>query len=229
METALIPVRNELIGGETIQAVNARELYNFLDVESNFSTWMNRRIEEGAFIEGQDFLPKKEEIAKGRPPKGYIISLDMAKHLCMLERNDKGKQARQYFVECEKKLRQIASAPASELEVLHRMTGAMLEQSRQLAEVKTLTEKNASDLRELAAHVNREEEHFTILAWARLHGMNIDRKTGAALGMKARVLSKKNGYTFFPVKDVRWGTVNAYHQDILAVVCSDWMRKGAAA
>lgn len=88
------------------RAVNARELHQFLEVETRFNDWISRRIEEYQFIEKQDFevLLKNEKNSNGgRPLKEYIISIDMAKELSMVERNEKGKLARLYFIEMEKK------------------------------------------------------------------------------------------------------------------------------
>lgn len=82
--------------------VDARELYEFLDVESNFTTWFGRMVEYG-FAEGVDFVPFLEESTGGRPRQSYSITLDMAKHIAMLQRSEKGMQARAYFIEVEKK------------------------------------------------------------------------------------------------------------------------------
>lgn len=91
------------------RAVNARELHQFLEVETRFNDWISRRIEEYQFIEKQDFevLLKNEKNSNGgRPLKEYIISIDMAKELSMVERNEKGKLARLYFIEMEKKAKE---------------------------------------------------------------------------------------------------------------------------
>lgn len=90
-------------------SVSARELHSFLKVGKVFGAWINERIEQFGFIENQDYVVFSE-IGKnpkgGRPAKEYILSMDMAKELSMLERSDKGKQARIYFIECEKRLRE---------------------------------------------------------------------------------------------------------------------------
>ncbi len=90
------------------RAVNARELHQFLEVETRFNDWISRRIEEYQFIEKQfEVLLKNEKNSNGgRPLKEYIISIDMAKELSMVERNEKGKLARLYFIEMEKKAKE---------------------------------------------------------------------------------------------------------------------------
>ncbi|MGT3194556.1 antA/AntB antirepressor family protein, partial [Yersinia enterocolitica] len=104
MNTQLIPVFNGTI-------CDARHLHTFLEVGKDFSTWIRIRITEYGFIENQDFilLPKTGEQRKGRGGhnrKDYHLTLDTAKELAMVERNEKGRQIRRYFIECEKRLHQ---------------------------------------------------------------------------------------------------------------------------
>ena len=121
--TELISLTQSTINGELQQTVNARELHAFLQSKQDFSTWIKNRVEQYDFVENQDFVifsENSEKIQKGRPSKDYYITLDMAKELAMVERNDKGKQARQYFIECERKLRerQLKLAPTTYVEAL---------------------------------------------------------------------------------------------------------------
>ena len=106
----LIKLNEQTINNELVQTVNARELHAFLGNGDMFANWIKNRIEKYGFVENQDFLSFLETTKKpsgGRPSREYYITLDMAKQLTMVENNDKGKQARRYFIECEKKLREI--------------------------------------------------------------------------------------------------------------------------
>jgi phage anti-repressor protein/phage antirepressor YoqD-like protein len=99
-------IDSRLIGDQSVNAVNARDLHAFLGNKDNFSHWISDRIRQYEFVEGRDFevfgnLPQNPQ--GGRPSKEYAITLDMAKELAMVERNEKGKEARQYFIECERK------------------------------------------------------------------------------------------------------------------------------
>ncbi len=103
---ALINVVMAKIGEETVTAVNARDLHQFLEVGKDFTTWIKDRIAKYGFVETHDFevFPETgENPFGGRPTQKYLISLDMAKELSMVERTAKGKQARQYFIECERR------------------------------------------------------------------------------------------------------------------------------
>ena len=105
----LISLTQSAINGELQQTVNARELHEFLGNGDMFANWIKHRVEKYGFVENQDFVSFL--VATKKPNGGrtieYYITLDMAKELSMVERNEKGKQARQYFIECEKKLREI--------------------------------------------------------------------------------------------------------------------------
>lgn len=105
MAGPLIPVSKNQIGDDLKQTVNARELHAFLEVGKVFAAWIQERIEQFDFIENEDFVVISESGKNpngGRPSKEYFIVLDMAKQLAMVERNAKGKQARLYFIQCEK-------------------------------------------------------------------------------------------------------------------------------
>ena len=82
-------------------AVSARDLHEFLEVKTAYKDWFPRMCEYG-FAEGQDFCSFLSESTGGRPAQDAILTIDMAKEICMLQRNEKGKIARQYFLQLEK-------------------------------------------------------------------------------------------------------------------------------
>ncbi|SHF57249.1 Phage anti-repressor protein [Marinomonas polaris DSM 16579] len=121
MAVQLIPLHTRSINEQTLDTVNARDLHTFLELGRDFNTWINARIKRYGFIEGEDFKcvenlssPKwgstKSRVQK---VKDYFLTLDMAKELAMVERNDKGKQARRYFIDCEKQLHEQKQLPAT--------------------------------------------------------------------------------------------------------------------
>lgn len=102
---AFLPIVAQAIDGAEQQTVDARKLHQFLEVGKDFSTWIKDRIEQFDFVENQDFASFPQNWGKGRPTVDYYVSIDMAKELSMVERNAKGKEARRYFIECEKELK----------------------------------------------------------------------------------------------------------------------------
>ncbi|EKY3790534.1 antA/AntB antirepressor family protein [Campylobacter coli] len=105
--TDLIPLRHN-------NQILARDLYFFIDAKRQFANWINERIENYDFIEKQDYIIELV-YTKGRPRKEYYITLDMAKELCMVENNEKGRQARRYFIECEKRLKNLEAKQMQKL------------------------------------------------------------------------------------------------------------------
>ena len=85
------------------QTVSARELHEQLHIGTKFTTWFERMKEYG-FTEGNEFFPKMGETSEsgGRPSVDYDISVDMAKQICMIQRSEKGRLYRQYFIDLEK-------------------------------------------------------------------------------------------------------------------------------
>ena len=91
-----------------IQLIDARELHRRLGVQTKFTNWFPRRVEEYRFDEGKDYftenqlLPKNGQKVSHRPRTEYFLTIDMAKEIAMVERTEVGKKIRNYFIEMEK-------------------------------------------------------------------------------------------------------------------------------
>ncbi|MBN6739139.1 antA/AntB antirepressor family protein [Acidithiobacillus sp. MC6.1] len=110
----LIPIEQTVLDNSAVlSTVNARELHAFLEVGKDFSNWIKDRINQYDFIENQDFIVCSPDLASkqgrgGHNAKEYHLTLDMAKEISMVERNAKGKEARQYFITCERRAKAAA-------------------------------------------------------------------------------------------------------------------------
>ena len=92
--------------GENV--VSARELHSFLGASERFSSWMERNFQYG-FVENQDYSGCKHFNALANQLlDDFVLTIDCAKEIAMIQRTDKGKQARQYFIECEKQLLEVS-------------------------------------------------------------------------------------------------------------------------
>lgn len=108
----LIPIQDN----DGAQAVMGRDLHKFLEVTSRYNDWMGRLIEKYGFVAGQDFYSKmSKNNGRGRPVGDHILTLDMAKEISMVQNNDKGRQARRYFIECERRAKEPAELSGPEL------------------------------------------------------------------------------------------------------------------
>ena len=120
----LITITKQNIGAEEVNSVDARELHEFLENKYQFSNWINSRIKQYDFIQGTDFIIIKNSYFSP-PRKDYTISIDMAKELAMVEKNQKGKEARKYFIQCEKELKQIQPKLPSYSESLRQLADSL--------------------------------------------------------------------------------------------------------
>lgn len=87
--------------------VDARELHSKLLSKQEFSNWIKRRIENYGFIESEDFLTTLSKSSGGRPSVEYTLTLDTGKEIAMVENNEIGRAIRKYFIEVEKKVKQM--------------------------------------------------------------------------------------------------------------------------
>ena len=101
----LIPVFSGLIQNQQVQLCNARSLHAFLESKQQYSHWIKDRIADYGFQQNEDYIIVTER-TNGRPRKEYHITLDMGKELGMVERNERGRQIRKYFIECERRATQ---------------------------------------------------------------------------------------------------------------------------
>lgn len=181
-------MENEIIKIETlengVQAVSARELYQFLGgAKSQFARWAKQNIANNNFAVEYEDYEGFDIVSNGNQCMDYALTLDFAKELCMLSQCEKGKQARQYFIECERQLKimQQDSYMISD-PVTRAQKWIKEEQERQrLAE---LTQQQAATL---AAAAPKLEYHDRVLQAS--NGINI-REVAADYGLSAIKLNR---------------------------------------
>ena len=111
--SSLIPTFNGKLDGYEQPLVNARDLHEFLQVETPFHKWIQRRIHDHNFAESLDFIGTDKFVrtvagfmgSRDIAVQEYHLTVDMAKELAMLENNERGRQARRYFIGIEKQSR----------------------------------------------------------------------------------------------------------------------------
>lgn len=103
------------------QHCDARDLHGALGVRRDFSTWFKDRVEQYRFIEGEDFSPNLGKSIGGRPATNYLITVDMAKELAMIENNEIGRRIRRYFIEAEKKARELLIEQANQVQPIEQV------------------------------------------------------------------------------------------------------------
>lgn len=181
----LIKISNNKISDFVVKTVNARELHDFLEVKSRFNDWINNRIRDFGFVENQDFVTVTKNLVSGGIQKEIYLSIDMAKELSMVERNEKGKQARQYFIEMEKVAK--STDPMMLLNDPVYLRGALATYSERVIELTPKAEafdrlatatEGAMNLTSAAKHLQIQPRAFNQFLFA--HGWIYKRTVGSA-------------------------------------------------
>lgn len=147
IENELVPVY-ETSTGEKV--VYGSELHEVLGAPSVYREWVKRRLSDIDAIENEDFQGVEISTPSGQTKKDHIIKLDIAKEMAMLERNEKGKQVRRYFIQVEKKYKSASLATQELSPQLQVMINLEIEQKRQ-AEKLEYVEERIESIREVVA------------------------------------------------------------------------------
>lgn len=214
----------ELIKIDENNKVDGRELYAFLHVKTPYTMWFERMCEYG-FTENADYWTANKNVIRDdgavMPQKrvDHTMTISMAKEISMIQRNERGKQARLYFIECENKLKTL-SKPMNQLEVMAESIRILQEQENRIRQVEQAQDAQEQRLIEIESKQMTIDKHFyTIAGYANLKGMRgINRKAAVTLGKQASGLSKRRGYEIGKEYDARYGNVNTYHEDVLKEV-----------
>lgn len=139
----------KIIEREGRQLVSGRELHEFLEIRTKYKDWFPRMVEYG-FEEEIDFIRVAQKRATNNLKNPvttvieHAISIDMAKEISMIQRTEKGKAARQYFIDCEKKLRQVKQL--SPMELMELQFKALKEQQEKIVQVENKVDKLEEDM-----------------------------------------------------------------------------------
>lgn len=223
MKTALIPVTPHAVGQQTIPTVDARQLHKFLEVGKAFPAWITERIESFGFLDNQDFVILSESgfnSGAGRPQKNYALTLDMAKELSMVERNARGKEARLYFIECERQAKQqptIQDPSTRALIQLLTETDAIKKQVSDLREDRDVLFHELDGVNRAVAQIENIQRSICILTPTNPITRRIHRK----MNMTVRQWATLRGLDYSQVRNVLSGLskkssiVDALNADML--------------
>lgn len=139
----------KIIEREGRQLVSGRELHEFLEIGTKYKDWFPRMVEYG-FEEEVDFIKVAQKRATNNLKNpvttviDHAISIDMAKEISMIQRTEKGKTARQYFINCEKKLKEVKKL--SSMELMELQFKALKEHEEKIAQVENKVDKLEEDM-----------------------------------------------------------------------------------
>ena len=149
----IIKVTKNEIGNAELNSVNARDIHSYLEVKTRFNDWINRAISKYDFKENIDFYSFLSKTS-GRPEKEYIVTMDMAKELAMLENNPKGRETRKYFINCEKELQK--SSPYASLQEIATFQKRQLEQLQGMGDILINQQVQISNLANIVVNLSKQ-------------------------------------------------------------------------
>ena len=164
------------------QAVSARDLHKFLEITERFSSWFERMLQYG-FVENTDYQGCEFfNTLANQTLTDYALTLDCAKEISMIQRSKKGKEAREYFIECEKQLRSGKFAlPTTYKEALQSLLIEVEAKER-------LQAQNELQAKELEKQASKVAYYDEVLTSQSTYNAN---QIAKELGMSAVTLNKK--------------------------------------
>lgn len=129
----LIKITKSIINNTEINSVNAREIYDYLGLaKGQFSRWIKSAIDKYDFIENEDYITIDMNV---EGTKDYIVTLDMAKELCLVSNTSKGKETRKYFIEFEKQGKTLINQQSQEIQLLQGMLNTISKMDNRVTEL----------------------------------------------------------------------------------------------
>ena len=167
---SLIQITKNTINAAEINSVNAREIHKYLEVKTKFADWIKRAIEKYDFIENQDYAILKNGNGNNAYID-YIVVLDMAKELAMLENNPKGKETRKYFIEFEKQGKALINQQSQEIQLLQGMLNTISKMDNRVTELEQT--RRLENWQELALIEAKNKKVYSI---AEKHDLSNDKE-----------------------------------------------------
>ena len=203
---------NELIRiteREGRKAVSARELHAFLGCTERFANWFERQLQFG-FDENCDYVGCKTFNALANQElQDYAISIDMAKEVSMLQRSEKGKQARKYFLECERVANESKKI-LTQAEIVLQMAQLNVENERRILSLESENKEIKEQVKLIDARTQTRPDYFSVAGFANLNRINLGFERAKSLGKSAASLCQSIGADIDKVTDQRFGKVNTY-------------------
>lgn len=193
------------------KAVSARELYEGLGFDiSNWAKWYKKNITDNQFaLEGEDYI----QLVLSTRTIDFALSIDFAKKLSMMARTEAGEKIRQYFIEVEKRAKEIAK-PLTTLDFLEYNLKLMREQEQRVSAIE-------SKVLAIEAKTATRPDYYTIIGYATINNLSIGLQIASKIGGKAARICKSNGYLMDEVPDPRFGRVRSYPKFVLEQVFND--------
>lgn len=211
IENELLPIyENE----KKEKLVNARELHEKLESKQEFANWIKNRIKKYEFIENEDFICFDKFVKADRygnkTLKEYYLTIDMGKELAMVENNQMGKKIRRYFIEVEKRYREIVESPTNIFDFMRLALDQIESNEKEIQNVKLISEDNAKQIKEIQSKIDVTIKKEYCLASDIAEQLGVYSESGLPhsnlIGAIARQIGYKTSYKHY------------YEDDYIAIV-----------
>ncbi|CAD7288277.1 antA/AntB antirepressor family protein [Campylobacter suis] len=223
--TELVPILQTEFNGAEINSVNARDLHEVLESKQDFSTWIKKRLDETDAVENTDYIcfHKKME-ANNATMIEYILAIDIAKEVAMLERNEIGKKVRRYFIEFEKTHKHfmlpkdLPSALRAYANEVEQKELALKQRDEAILTKAWIGSKREATAMATASTATREAERLKIeldksKEWATIK--RVEKSIGGNYSWhKLTAISKELKIERIDVFDANYGVAKSYHKDV---------------
>jgi phage anti-repressor protein len=236
----LIPFEQRLVGDTRIETVDARDVHAFLGISKDFTSWMKAQIKRAHLVENRDIVLFTQKGEYGnRPTKEYFLTFEAAKHVAMMSGSAKGYEIREYFIACEKALRE---APATRGDLLVEMAEAYRRQERKILALETeqagqkdlliATQQQAIAALEMGNLALRGQQWLTIRQYVFLYKTDLHAGIFPSTVQKAYARYLRQycfehaipTYTALTV-DVAWPDEKTYPMQTIAETLGPWLQR----
>lgn len=187
------------------RAVSARELYQVLGSKRQFADWIKERIDKYGFVENQDYQVFHDFVKRetgGSTRKEYALSISMAKEIAMVEGNEKGRKVRQYFIECERKARELA-LPSYQIE-------DPIQRAKRWIKEQEQTERLALENKQQAEKIEQQEEQIKADAPKVLFAKAVETSQRSCLVAELAKILQQNGVQIGQNRLFKWLRAKGY-------------------
>ncbi len=195
LENELVSVYETSTGEKVVYGT---ELHNVLKVKSNYRDWIRNRLNDCEAVENEDYEAAKILAPSGQSMKEHIIKLDTAKEMAMLERNEKGKEVRRYFIRIEKRYKE---------NIMPKNLPAALRAYADEVERRQIAEQEKENLRR---ELDYSKEWLSIKRVAAMNGVSWKTFNWR----KLKEIGEEMGYEVKKIFDANYGEVNTYHKNV---------------
>lgn len=220
MSTFTLATAEQLLADSEVNefAVDFDAAWEWLEYSNKANAWQS--FQNAGFLEQTDFMVN-HEFTGARQKRVVHLTVDCFKQWAMMSGTSKGKQVRLYFIQCERKLKQLTQPKDSlELIIAQAESIAMLaraanEQRLMMQKHRELLEAHEEAIDDIRSHTIGHEGYYTLAAFVNTYGINMSSRDWKQTGKRLTAMSKKLGKLVKQIPDVKYGCINAYDESVL--------------